>query len=716
MNAIHILLLQIAVILALSRLLGLLMRLIHQPQVVGEMIAGIVLGPSLLGLIHHGAWMNALFPRAMLGNLDVLSQLGVMMFMFLVGLELDPKLLRGQGRAALVTGTVGIVIPFLTGAGLATLLIHTQHSVTGDVQSTLVLCLFMGAAMSITAFPVLARILTERNLHKTRTGVLALTCAAMDDVMGWCILAFVLAIAQLKGVGSEGHHGSALRAALITVGLSLGYVLVMVFVVRRFLGRLQAVFESRGYLSQGILAIIFLLLIGSAEATDTIGIHQIFGAFMFGAVMPKDGPFIKHLTEKVEDFTVLFLLPLFFAYTGLRTELGLLGSVHLWLICGLIILTAVAGKFGGVALAARFYGMSWRQSGLLGVLMNTRGLMELIILNIGFTFGVLSKPLFAMMVVMALATTFMTTPFMRLLYSPQRQKRELDEAAREDAAKVPGMHVIVPVSLEKTAASLVRVGRMLMGQNPGRLYAMHLERPTEVERRARSGVTRADEVLGVAVEVARQQHLSVSAISFVSRNIGRDIADAAGQYTASWVVMGWHKPIFTNNVLGGVVRQVLQRAPANVAIFHDKGLSDVKRVVVPYLGAPQDREALDTALAFGAAANLSVTVLQVRRAGRSASAGVDDASASDLQLPKGVERRVIQSADPRKAIAEESAHHDLMVLGLSEEWEASSGPLSGKHANLAEMARCSLLLVHGNPRAPVVQTEPATEELLPAQA
>jgi nucleotide-binding universal stress UspA family protein len=322
-----------------------------------------------------------------------------------------------------------------------------------------------------------------------------------------------------------------------------------------------------------------------------------------------------------------------------------------------------------------------------------------------------------MMVVMALATTFMTTPFMRLLYSPQRQKRELDEAAREDAAKVPGMHVIVPVSLEKSAASLVRVGRMLMGQSPGRLYAMHLERPTEVERRARSGVTRADQVLDVAVEVARQQHLPVSAISFVSRNIGRDIADAAGQYTASWVVMGWHKPIFTNNVLGGVVRQVLHRAPANVAIFHDKGLSDVKRVVVPYLGAPQDREALDAALAFGAAGNLSVTVLQVRKAGQPAlSPAGDDAPSSDLQLPAGVERRVIESADPRKAIAEESAHHDLMVLGLSEEWEARSGPLSGKHANLAEMARCSLLLVHGNPRAPVVQTEPASEELLPARA
>ena len=712
MNAIHILLIQIAVILSLSRLLGLLMRLIRQPQVVGEMIAGILLGPSLLGLFHHGAWMNALFPRAMLGNLDVLSQLGVMLFMFLVGLELDPKLLRGQGRAALVTGTVGIVIPFLTGAALAELLIHTQRPVTGDVASPLVLCLFMGAAMSITAFPVLARILTERNLHKTRTGVLALTCAAMDDVMGWCILAFVLAIAQLRGFGSEAHHGSALRSALITVGFSLGYVLVMVFVVRKFLGRLQAIFDSRGYLSQGILAIIFLLLIGSAEATDTIGIHQIFGAFMFGAVMPKDGPFIKHLTEKVEDFTVLFLLPLFFAYTGLRTELGLLGSVHLWLLCGLIILTAVVGKFGGVTVAARFYGMSWRQSSLLGVLMNTRGLMELIILNIGLTFGVLSRPLFAMMVVMALATTFMTTPFMRLLYSPRRQKRELDEAAREEAAKVPGMHVIVPVSLEKTAASLVRVARMLMGQSPGRLYAMHLERPAEVERRARSGLTRADEVLDVAVNEAAQQQVPVSAISFVSRQIGRDIADAAERYLASWIVMGWHKPIFTNNVLGGVVGQVLQRAPANVAIFCDKGLGQLTRIVVPHLGAPQDREALETAVALNSTGKMRITLLQLKNAPDATPASqTGEDAAHNLQLPPGVERRTIEAADPRKAIADESARHDLMILGLADDWHASSGPLSGRHANLAEMSQCSLLIVHPNPHAPVVEAAHSSAEV-----
>jgi Kef-type K+ transport system membrane component KefB len=720
--AIHIVLIQIGVILLLSRALGLLMRWIHQPQVVGEMIAGIMLGPSLLGLIHHGAWMNALFPPALMGNLDVLSQLGVMLFMFLVGLELDPKLLRGQGKAALVTGTVGIIIPFISGAALGLGLIWTQEAVTGHVASPLVLCMFMGAAMSITAFPVLARILTERNLHKTKSGTLALTCAAMDDVMGWCILAFVLAVAQLKGFGKEaGNHHAAIRQALVTVGLSLAYVLVMIFVVRKLLRRLQALFESRGYLSQTVLAIIFLLLIASAEATDTIGIHQIFGAFMFGAVMPKDGQFIKHLGDKVEDFTVLFLLPLFFAYTGLRTELGLLGSAKLWLLCGVIIATAVAGKFGGVTLAARFYGMNWRRSALLGVLMNTRGLMELIILNIGLSFGVLSKPLFAMMVVMALTTTFMTTPLMRLLYSPARQRKELEEAAREEAAKVAGVHIVVPVSLGATAEPLVRIGGMLMAGDPGRLYAIHLERPDEVDRRAKNVLSESDQVLDVAQATARANRIPINTVSFVSRNIGRDIADAAQRFHAGWVVMGWHKPVFFKSVLGGVIGNVLRQAPANVAIFCGKGLTELSRIVVPYLGVPQDRGALLAADRLARLPGVSVTILHVVKPNRGESdphlsvRTVMEKELSATASRGGVRMQVVESDAPIDLVVEESRNYDLMVLGLCEQWNLEGDSGTGKQESVAQLAQCSVLIVHANPIAPVYHPEVVTEMLEPQQ-
>jgi len=710
MNAIHVLLVQIAVVLILSRLLGLLMRLIHQPQVVGEMIAGILLGPSALGLIHGGAWMRALFPQSSMGNLDVLSQLGVMLFMFLVGLELDPRLLRGQGKAALVTGTVGIIIPFACGIALATGLIHTQPAVTGHVPSPLVLSMFMGAAMSITAFPVLARILTERNLHKTKSGTLALTCAAMDDVMGWCILAFVLAVAQLKGFGSEvAHGGNALRSAGITVALATGYILLMLFVVRKLVHRLQAHFDSRGYLSQSVLAVVFLLLIASSLATDHIGIHQIFGAFLFGAVMPKGGQFIKHLGDKIEDFTILFLLPLFFAYTGIRTDLGLIGAAgSLWLVCAVIVLTAIAGKFGGVTLAAKFYGMNWRRSALLGVLMNTRGLMELIILNIGLSFGVLSKSLFAMMVVMALLTTFMTTPLMRLLYSPQRQRKELEEAAREEAVKVAGVHVIVPVSLQATAPPLVRIAGMLMADDPGRIYALHLERPDEVDRRAKSVLSESDQVLEVAQSTARAIRVPINAISWVSRNIGRDIVDAASRYTASWVVMGWHKPVFFKNVLGGVVGTVLQEAAANVAIFRDHGGADLRRILVPYLGEAQDRGALLAADRLRRGNGAQVTILHVvHPARRPSDERLNLQALVDKEMPSAnggaaVRMLVVESDSPTDVVAHESRNYDLMVLGLSSEWNLHSSTLAGKQESLAQRAECSLLIVHANPRAPVI--------------
>lgn len=716
MDAINIILIQIAVILLLSRLLGAGMRLIHQPQVVGEMIAGIMLGPSLLGMLYHGAWMHALFPVSLTDNLNVLSQLGVMLFMFLVGLELDPKLLRGQGKAALVMGTMGILIPFLTGAALTLGLILAlqRNLLMGPVGSPLVLCMFMGAAMSITAFPVLARILTERNLHKTKSGALALTCAAMNDVMGWCILAFVLAVAHMNGIGNEGAArsagpGHAIRSALKVLIFAAVYVVGMLFVVRKLLGQLQAHFNVRGYLSQSVLAIVFLLLIASSLATDTIGIHQVFGAFMFGAVMPKDSSFIKHLSEKVEDFTVLFLLPLFFAYTGLHTELGLLDSASLWAICGVIVLVAVLGKFGGVTIAARCFGMSWRQGSLLGVLMNTRGLMELIILNIGLTFGVLSKPLFAMMVVMALVTTFMTTPLMRLLYSPARQKKELEEAQREEAETVAGVHVVVPVSLKASAGPLIRMGGMLMAGDPGRIYALHLERPDEFETRAKSAVTETDEVLDVAQSAAEAAHLPIHSLSFVSRNIGRDIAQAAREHHASWVVMGWHKPVFFNSVLGPTVAQVVRQAPANVAIFVDKGLDKVSRIIIPYLGEAQDRGALLAGERLGRLPGVRVTILHVVKPNRGeGDARLAVAAAVDKEFPGtaaqgGVRVQVMESAAPIDLVVEESRRYDLMILGLTDQWNLQNVPIFGKHETVAQRAQCSLLIVHASPLAPVIR-------------
>lgn len=399
------LLMQIAVIVVASRLVGWVFRRFHQPQVVGEMFAGILLGPSLLGWVAPSV-SAALFPTESLGMLNALSQIGLLLFMFLVGLEFDPQILRGRGRTAFTTSYVSIIIPFVLGALLA-LLLYDRLSDPG--VPFLHFALFMGMAMSITAFPVLARILTELDLLKSRVGTISLACAAVDDVTAWCILAglvFLVRSATLTGA-----------FWLMLCGVAL-YIALMVFGLRRPLGRLERLYQARGAVSQELLALTMLLMLASAWITEWLGIHALFGAFLLGAVMPKTPGFVHALSAKFEDIVVVLLLPLFFAFTGLRTSLGSLDSPMMWLYAIGIIAVAIIGKLGGATISTRFSGLSWRESSAVGLLMNTRGLMELVVLNIGLDLGVISPTLFTMMVLMALITTFMTTPLLKWIYFP----------------------------------------------------------------------------------------------------------------------------------------------------------------------------------------------------------------------------------------------------------------------------------------------------------
>jgi len=407
---IALLLVQIAVVVIAARGVGLLFRRIGQPQVMGEMVAGILLGPSLLGWVAP-ALSARLFPPASLGFLNSISQVGLLVFMFLVGVELNPRLLRGRGHTALVTSHASIVVPFFLGSLLA-LRLYPRLS---DASVTFTgFALFMGAAMSVTAFPVLARILTERGLMRTRVGAVAVACAAVDDVTAWCILAVVVAIVRAP---------SGALPVWATVAGSAAFVALMVLGVRRALALLERRYQHNGRVTQDMLGVILLVVLASAWATETLGVHALFGAFLAGAVMPKGEGFVHALTGKLEDVTVVLLLPLFFAFTGLRTHIGLVEGAEMWGYCGLIVLVAVAGKFGGSAVAARMTGMSGREAAAIGALMNTRGLMELVILNIGLDIGVISPALFAMMVLMALATTFMTSPLLELVYPARMIRR-----------------------------------------------------------------------------------------------------------------------------------------------------------------------------------------------------------------------------------------------------------------------------------------------------
>lgn len=396
---------QIVVIILAARLIGMAMRWIRQPMVVAEIIAGILLGPSLLGWLFPDA-SAILFEPSSLGVLKLVSHVGLTLFMFLIGIELDPKLLRGRGRASLIISHTSIIVPFAFGL-LSALYLYPRYS--SSTVSFSAFALFLGAAMSITAFPVLARILSERRLMRTRVGTVAIACAAVDDVTAWCILAFVVAVGRATGID----------AAITTTLMALVYVAVMIGMVRPLLFRAAARVASAATISQNLIAAILILLFASSWVTELIGIHALFGAFIFGAILPKDQGFAQAIAHKLEDLVMVAFLPLFFAYSGLRTEIGLIHSAGSWLACALIIAVACVGKFGGGAFAARLTGFSWREAGAIGLLMNTRGLMELIVLNIGLDLGVISPTIFSMMVVMALFTTFMTTPLLHWIYPPE---------------------------------------------------------------------------------------------------------------------------------------------------------------------------------------------------------------------------------------------------------------------------------------------------------
>ena len=440
-----ILLAQIVTIILAARIFGWICKKIGQPSVIGEIIAGIVLGPSLIGMYFPG-FSAALFPPQSLGNLNFLSQIGLILFMFIVGMELDVNVLKNKAHDAVVISHASIIVPFSLGMGLAYFIYHSFAPVGVRFTS---FGLFMAIAMSITAFPVLARIVQERGIHKTRLGTVVITCAAADDITGWSILAAVIAIAK----------AGSFISFLYTVLLALAYVFLMIKIVRPFLKRVGDLHSSSANLSKSIVALFFVTLILSSWLTESIGIHALFGAFMAGAIMPANQKFRNIFIEKIEDIALVLLLPLFFVFTGLRTEIGLLNDVYLWKITGLIIVVAITGKFIGSALAAKFVRQSWKDSLTIGALMNTRGLMELVVLNIGYDLGILTPKVFAMLVIMALVTTFMTGPALDLINWLFKSKAgdKINEISRISKFKI-----LVSFGEPENGKSLVRLANCLI--------------------------------------------------------------------------------------------------------------------------------------------------------------------------------------------------------------------------------------------------------------
>ena len=579
---------------------------------IGEIIAGIVLGPSLLGM-YFPEFSITLFPKESLGNLQFLSQIGLILFMYVIGMELDLKILKNRANDAVVISHVSIIFPFTLGIGLS-FFVYNQFAPPGI--NFLSFALFMGIAMSITAFPVLARIVQERGIHKTRLGAIVITCAAADDITAWCILAAVIAIVK----------AGSFVSALYIIMLAFAYVVTMLFIVKPFLKHIGKLYGTKDNLSKPVVAIFFLTLIVSSYCTEIIGIHALFGAFMTGVIMPDIAKFRTIFIEKVEDVSVILLLPLFFVFTGLRTQIGLINDPYLLKITGFIILVAVVGKFVGSALAAKFVGQNWRDSLTIGALMNTRGLMELVVLNIGLDLGVISTEVFTMMVIMALVTTFMTGPALDLINYIFKTK-DFTEFANNDSD--PKYRVLLSFGNNEKGRSLLKLANSLVKKQKetSSITAMHLILSDQMHTYNLEQYER-ERFLPI-LEESKLLKQDIGTIFKPTVDIETNIADVANNGDYDLLLVGLGKSIFEGSLLGKVLgfttriinpdrlidkftgkeglfenspfdertRQIIAKTKLPLGVLIDKDLQSLDKVFIPIFCA-EDTFLMDYYLFF----------------------------------------------------------------------------------------------------------------------
>ncbi|MFN5319240.1 MAG: cation:proton antiporter [Bacteroidia bacterium] len=622
-----ILIIQIITILAVSRTVGILFSRMGQPTVIGEILSGIILGPSLLGQWYPDIF-NFLFPIKSLPNLKFLSQIGLILFMFVIGMELDLGTIRKRFKDAVFISHVGIIFPFTLGLALA----YGLYNDFGPKNMPFIgFGLFMGISMSVTAFPVLARIIQERKLSRTRLGILALTTAAVDDISAWCLLAVVIAVVK----------AGSLTSAAVTIIMSVLYVLFMLLVLRPFMIRLGKIYSNRESISRGVTAMVFITLLASSWATEIIGIHALFGAFLAGVVMPSELQFRKILVEKTEDVSVVLLLPLFFVFTGLRTQINLLDDAALWKTCALIIAVAVAGKFAGALFASKLRDISWKDSFSLGALMNTRGLMELIVLNIGFDLGILNPQIFAMLVIMALFTTFMTGPLLSFIGWMIPEKQEKAPVLQTETA----YKVLISFGLASSGRKLMRLAHNMLGAQPNAISykAVHvtldanvsLMNMEEFERKSFRPILDEADRLGVPLKKEYK----------CTPELFREVNGIAQNDNVNLLLLGAGQSLYTGSLLGNIVGVTKSLSPENligtitgarsllpvndlidekarsfilgsecdVAVLLDRNFSECDAIFVPLL-RPEDLELLNYAQKFALNAQSEITV----------SAGIDE--------------------------------------------------------------------------------------------
>lgn len=671
-----ILLLQIVIIIFVARLFGWVCKKIGQPAVIGEIAAGIVLGPSLIGM-YFPEFSAIIFPEHSLGNLQFLSQIGLILFMFVVGMELDIKVLRHQAHEAIVVSHASIIIPFALGLGLA-YFIYTSFAPAGVPFSSF--GLFLGISMSITAFPVLARIVQERGIYKTRLGTIVITCAAADDITAWSLLAAVIAIVKA---------GSFL-SALPTIFMAVAYVFVMLKFVRPFLKRTGDLHSSRENLDKPVVAIFFIVLLLSSYITEVIGIHALFGAFVAGVIMPDNQKFKQIFIEKVEDVALILLLPLFFVFTGLRTQIGLLNDPSLWLICAIVIAVAVTGKFLGSALAAKFTGQNWHDSLVIGALMNTRGLVELVVLNIGYDLGILTAEIFAMLVIMALVTTFMTAPALHIIEKLFKKKPEVNRQKFVDSAK---NKILISFGKPEMGSTLLRLANFMVKNRNGNsaISALHMS-PNGLFTKYKISDYEKESFNPVILE-SKKLNLDIEKIFKISEDIQKDIIETANKGDYDLLLVGQGQSIFAESLLGNILdfstrylnrdffndmisgkekylnttlfaestRQILLKSKVPVGVLIDNNFSEINKLFLPILRT-EDVFLIEYVRKFISNSGVQVTIFDYMEQIKSDSGMKESIRSIEIQVPNH-----ISVIDNKTFEPDYVNQFDLMLISL-ESW------------------------------------------------
>ena len=602
---IGMLLIQLVVILLVVRIVGWLFARLHQPTVIGEILAGILLGPSLLGAVWPEA-METLFPVHSLGNLELLSQFGLILFMFTIGMELRMKDLKGQAQQAFIISQSGIIFPFILGI-ILTYGLYSRPELLSDGSSFLSLALFVGISLSITAFPVLARIIQERSLSHSHLGRLALSTAAMGDIVAWLMLAAIMAVSQ----------GGSFTSALYNMLFLALYLAVIFGILRPLFGLLGRRVRHREVLSKSLMGLIFILLMASAYFTEILSMHALFGAFMLGLVMPENLDFRVIVKEKVEDVALLLLLPLFFVSSGLRTELGLVNTPQLWGLFLICTLVAVVGKMGGTYLAARSCGIQRRESLYLGAYMNTRGLMELVVLRIGLDLGVLSPVLFTILVMMTLVTTIMTAPTLQLIdwllkkKTPQSLEHATGQVlisfgrAETGVTLLEFFHRLCGGTSPQVACTLMHVttDTDISTIDADHYYASSFAAPMEmakqldlaVERKYEIAESVPEAVLSHANHIQSNLLLLGASVNLSQDKKDRDLVAYSNKLTRRWGLLTGRrrqaKKEQSSHSFEEIIATFAHEAPCSVGIYVDNGQTPIAHPLV-LMQRPEDKELL----------------------------------------------------------------------------------------------------------------------------